>query len=517
MNIAADLDRAAQHWGDRAALFFGDGSWTFGALDARASEIAAGLEGAGVQPGDRVLIVMGNEAEHVAAWYGIGKAGALPVDLNFVLGDEEWAAIVEDCRPAAVLAGGEYAARLAALPPLQGPDLRLWATGDGTETAAPLAGLGTGAPRRPAVERAGSDPAVIAYTSGTTGRPKGVVHDHDRLYHHLDVCREALGYSPDDVVVNLLPLFPLHAFLAQAGLCVHAGCPLVLLGRFDPAVLAAESRRHRLTTGTFVPAIVVALLALPPEARPQFVPGSCFNIGGAPLPPEVRDRFETTFGVTLLQGYGSTEVMGAIAMERPDRRAPWGACGQLFPRLDGLVRVVDDNGNDVEPGGVGEFAVHASRALVRYWGDDAATKEAFLDGEWYRMGDLGRIDEDGFVSVVDRCKDMIIRGGFNIYSAEIERVLHEHPAVAEATVVGVPDERLGEVPVAYVVTRPVVDASPALAETLRATVAGRLGPLKTLASVEFVTAGDLPRNAMGKVLKRELRARLAAGSREGGT
>jgi long-chain acyl-CoA synthetase len=508
MNIAAELDRTARTGGGRAALHFGDDLWTFADLDARASAIATGLESAGVRPGDRVAIAMGNEPEHVAAWYGITKAGALPVDLNILLGDEEWTAILDDCTPRAVVAGAPFAPRLRDLLDRQGEAVGLWATGEvpGTE---PLAGLGAGAPVRPAVDRAGGDPAVIAYTSGTTGRPKGVVHDHDRLRHHLEVCVEALGYGPDDVVINLLPLFPLHAFLAQAGLCVHVGCQLVLLGRFDPAVLTAESRRHRFTTGTFVPAIVGALLALPAEARPQFVPGSQFNIGGAPLPPELRERFESTFGVTLLQGYGSTEVMGAIAMERAGRRPPWGACGELFPRLDGLVRVIDHGGRDVEPGTVGEFAVHASRALVGYWGNETATKEAFVDGEWYRMGDLGRIDEDGFVAVVDRCKDMIIRGGFNIYSAEIERVLCEHPAVAEATVVGWPDERLGEVPVAYVVARPDVTADPSLGDELRRTVAERLGPLKVAERVEFVAPSHLPRNAMGKVLKRELRARRA--------
>jgi long-chain acyl-CoA synthetase len=508
MNIAGELDRTASDRGDRAALHSGDTVWTFADLDARASEVATGLEHAGVRPGDRVMIVMGNEAEHVADWYGITKAGALPVDLNIALGDEEWAAILDDCTPRAVLAGAALAPRMRSL--LDRPDrpAELWAAGDVTG-AAPLAGLGAGTPARPAVPRQGGDPAVIAYTSGTTGVPKGVVHDHDRLRHHLDVCVEALGYGPDDVVVNLLPLFPLHAFLAQAGLCVHVGCQLVLLGRFDAAVLAAESRRHRFTTGTFVPAIVGALLALPPEARPQFVAGSRFNIGGAPLPPEIRERFEAAFGVTLLQGYGSTEVMGAIAMERAGRRPPWGACGELFPRLEGFVRVVDDDGHDVAAGTVGEFAVHASRAMVGYWGNEAATKEAFVDGQWYRMGDLGRIDGDGFVAVVDRCKDMIIRGGFNIYSAEIERVLSEHPAVAEGTVVGWPDKRLGEVPVAYVVTRPDVAAGDALGDELRRTVAERLGPLKVVERVEFVAPFDLPRNAMGKVLKRELRARLA--------
>jgi long-chain acyl-CoA synthetase len=251
---------------------------------------------------------------------------------------------------------------------------------------------------------------------------------------------------------------------------------------------------------------------MPEEARPVFARGRAFNIGGAALHPEVRDRFEAAFGVTLVQGFGSTEVMGAVAMERADRRAPWGSCGSVWPGAEELVRVVDDEGRDVPAGDVGEFVVHCTRATAGYWEHPDLTDEAFFDGEWFRMGDLGRIDNEGFVYLLDRKKDMIIRGGFNIYSAEIERVLNEHPAVAVAVVVGVEHERLGEVPRAYVVLTPDQQPSDELESALRATATERLGALKSPDEINFVTFDALPRNAMGKVLKRELRASVADAS-----
>jgi fatty-acyl-CoA synthase len=195
-------------------------------------------------------------------------------------------------------------------------------------------------------------------------------------------------------------------------------------------------------------------------------------------------------------------------MERIDDRAPWGSCGSLWPGMSvgTLVRVVDDDGVDVAPGEVGEFLVHRDRALLGYWNAPELTAEAFLDGDWYRMGDIGRIDADGFVYLLDRKKDMVIRGGFNIYCAELERVLVEDEAVAEAYVVGAEDAALGEVPKAYIVLRPGQDPSDDLAARLQSAVLARLGKLKALDRVAFVAPTELPRNAMGKVLKRELRS-----------
>jgi long-chain acyl-CoA synthetase len=225
-------------------------------------------------------------------------------------------------------------------------------------------------------------------------------------------------------------------------------------------------------------------------------------VGGAPLQPDQRRRFEDALGIHATQGYGMTEMLGVFVADYDG--APVGSCGRQHPGDPRLVVVLDDDGNEVPAGEVGEIAVHRSCALLGYWNDREQTAAAF-DGDWYRTGDLGRIDVDGYYYIVDRKKDVVIRGGFNIYSAEIERVLDERPEVAESVVVGAPDERLGEVPVAYVVAKG--GAPEELSETLRSYVRDRLGSLKTPERIEIVLYEDLPRNAIGKVMKAELRVR----------
>ncbi len=510
MNIASDLDRAAASRPSHPVMIFDEGRqrWSFEELDLRASRIATGLEQAGVTPGDRVGIAMSSWPEHVASWYGITKAGAVPVDLNILLSDDEWSFILKDCRPSAMLVGADYAKRIAGISAELNPPVPVWVARGGADDGESLDTLGAGTGARPAVERADDDLCVIAYTSGTTGFPKGVMHSHGLLNYQLDTVRDVNGYEADDTIINLTPLFPLHGFLLQPAMAAHVGCTLLMLERFSPQGLASLSRTHVITTGTFVPAIVIALLQMPEEERAQFKKGTSYFVGGAPLHPDVRTRFESAFGVTLLQGFGSTEVMGAIAMERKERRAPWGSCGELWPGAEKKVRVVDEDLRDVPAGEVGEFAVHRSLATKGYWENPDQTRDAFIDGEWFRMGDIGRIDENGFVFLLDRKKDMIIRGGFNIYSAELERALGEHPAVAEPTVLGIPHATLGEVPKAYVVLRPGNEPTDALAEELKELTVRRLGKLKVPEEIEFVALEDLPRNAMGKVLKRELRERV---------
>src|SRR2546423_5718240 len=237
MNVAADLDRSAEVRPDHPALGFDDEQWSYADLDLHASRVANGLEGAGVRAGDRVALFLQNWPEHVAAWYGAAKAGAVPVDVNILLGDEEWAHILSDCRPSAIMCGGDLAERVAKIAANLAQPPTVWvARGDGSVgTAFDDLGFGTG--RRSAIDRADDDLAVIAYTSGTTGLPKGVQHTHGLLRFQLETVTECFDYRADDLVANLLPLFPLHAFLCQAGISVHNGSTLLLLGRFDPAVL----------------------------------------------------------------------------------------------------------------------------------------------------------------------------------------------------------------------------------------------------------------------------------------
>ncbi|BBY83409.1 acyl--CoA ligase [Mycolicibacterium pulveris] len=501
MNVAKRLEAAAQKWSGRTALIFeqGAGTWTYAELDWRASRVASALDRLGVKRGDRLAIFLTNTPDHVAIWFGALKAGVVVVDMNIVLGDEEWRYIVADCTPALIVTSPVFTERVTHLGDELGIPVieqgELWRT-----DAEP--------PSTTSVDVDDEELAVIAYTSGTTGLPKGVMHCHQRLDLAIELMGEVRSIGVDDVVPTFLPLFPLHANLSQAGNAIACGASLLLMEKFDPESFTELSRRLRISAGTVVPAIIAAMLAMPEQNQPRFADGARLSVGGAPLAPATREAFENRFSVHLCQGFGSTEIMGAIAMEREDRKAPWGSCGELWPGLaeNGLVRVVDDRGKDVAPGETGEFLVHRDRALLGYWNSPQLTEEAFIDRNWFRTGDVGRIDEEGFVYLLDRKKDMIIRGGFNIYTAEIERVLAENPVVAEAHVVGVPDAVLGEVPKAYVVLNPNVSADGELAEKLMEHVRDRLGRLKVVDHVVFIDAAALPRNAMGKVLKRELRA-----------
>jgi long-chain acyl-CoA synthetase len=500
MNFAGELDQAAEARPDHPALVFDAGarSWSFRELDLRASRVATGLEDAGARVGDRVAILMKNWPEHVAAWYGVAKAGAVPVDISTALGDDEWDFILRNCTPYAVLCGAELAPRLQRITSHLATKPRLWVARPNADLHGAFDALEDLAPdsgRRPAVDRGDDDLAVIGYTSGTTAVPKGVMHKHGLLIRHVAALTKNFGFSANDHRLNVLPLFTLHGFLTQPGATIHVQCALLMFERFVPEDLFEVSQHYIIDSATLVPAMLVALVELPPERRPKLAGDGVFFAGSAPLAPELRKRFEEMYGVRVLHGYGSTEVMCGVACERRGTQAPLGSAGRLFDGLEGLVRIVDDDGADVSPGEVGEFVVHKSVAMMGYWNAPDATADAFLDGEWYRMGDLGRMDADGYLYVSDRKKDMIIRGGFNIYSAEIERLLVGEPEVAEAIVVASPHDRLGEVPHAFVVLRSGVDE--------------RLGKLKAPERITFIRWEDVPRNPMGKPLKRDLRDRLS--------
>jgi acyl-coenzyme A synthetase/AMP-(fatty) acid ligase len=256
-----------------------------------------------------------------------------------------------------------------------------------------------------------------------------------------------------------------------------------------------------------------ALTALPADERPDLSGIKTMSCGGAPLHPDARAELERTLGVHLTQGYGLTEILGAFVMDI-DGTAPYGASGRVYPPgFHETLRIQDDDGNPLPRGEAGEIAFHRTKATIGYWPDQPAIP---ANSDWFPTGDIGKLDDDGYLYLLDRKKDVILRGGFTIYSAEIERVLMEDPAISEATVIGVPDRRVGEVPVAYVVlaerARPVDQA----AETMRlqALVRQRLGGLKALDAVVLSTYGELPRNALNKVIKADLRLRHRAGRRE---
>jgi long-chain acyl-CoA synthetase len=500
-NVAWDLVARAEELPEAPALHYSDGdcAWSYRRLAAEAAAVTAWLAATDVRPGDRVALFVGSWPEHVAAWYGALAAGAIVVDVNYILGNDDWRRLLQDSSPAAVVAASAFRERLEELGVTRSLPV-LWAEE-----------CGIGWPQIPPdeldpVRVDADDVALVAYTSGTTGEPKGVMHTHGGIRRQLELLGEAQPYRAGDVVYQAVPLFALPGYLPQVASTLRAGGSVFLADRFDAAGLAAASRRFPFTYITLAAPMLDAILRLPERDRPEFRALRTMTAGGAPLQPEVRARFEELVGVPLSQGYGMTEMIGVMVVDY-EGDAPWGSCGRIRPLDSKAIVVLDDDGATLPPDEVGEFAVHRDCTMVGYWGKPELFAAQF-SGDWFRTGDIGKIDDAGFFYLLDRKKDMIIRGGFNIYSAEIERVLTEHPGVAEATVVGAPDERLGEVPVAFIVLTDGATESPRLADELLAECRDRLGSLKTPAWVRVVDADDLPRNALRKVKKRELRDSL---------
>ena len=499
VNIVDALVRAAARRPHHPALAFGpdDDIWTYRRLAAEVATISARLVVRGGEIGDRVAIVMPNWPEHVAAWFGAAHAGRIVVDLNTLVGDEEWKSMLADTTPVAVATSSTFAPRIEKILAEIGSDAEVWVV----ET--PGDGFGATTEVLPPAFDVGPDGvAVVAYTSGTTGLPKGVMHTHDAVLRQAEILRTTLHHDEDSVFYVAVPLFALQAFVPLAVSSMYVGGTLVLAERFDPRALAAASRRWPITYITTSAPMLAMIIDLPIPERPVFPALKQLTSGGASLHAEVKERFEEALGVRVSQGYGMTEMLGGIVGDYRGG-APRGSCGRLYPEDPNLVAILDDDGNVVPPGEVGELSLARSAAPSGYWKRPDLMDEAFRDG-WFRTGDIARVDADGYFWIVDRKKDMIIRGGFNIFSAEIERVLNDHELVAESTVIGRPHERLGEVPVAYVV--PIGGADRAeVAAVLAPYARERLGKLKTPEEIVVVDFDDLPRNAIGKVVKPELR------------
>ncbi|HEX4530882.1 MAG TPA: class I adenylate-forming enzyme family protein [Acidimicrobiia bacterium] len=502
VNVAGDLARTASARPADVALWYeqGDHAWRYERLLAEAAAVMTWLCAHGVRPGDRVVLLMGSWPEHVAAWYAILAAGAVVVDVNYIVQDEEWRYVLQDSEPAAVIGGAPFRARLTPLATEAGEVPILWAEQRGAGW------VGADAHDFEPVDRVGDDVAVIAYTSGTTGLPKGVMHTHGLIDRQLRLLADVQEYRAGDVLYQAIPLFALQGYLPLVASAVRAGGAVFLADRFDATELSRASRRFGFTYLTLSAPMLDAIMRLPEPEQPVFPALRLLTAGGAPLQPEIRARFEELVGVPVSQGFGMTEVLGVLVADY-EGDAPWGSCGRIRPLESRDIVVLDDDGHVLGAGEVGEFAVHRDCVMAGYWGRPDLYAEQFT-GDWFRTGDIGKIDDAGYFFVLDRKKDVIIRGGFNIYSAEIERVLSEHPAVAEATVVGAPDEHLGEVPVAFVVPSDSSADREVLADKLLGATRERLGSLKTPVWIRVVDADDLPRNALRKVQKRALRDSL---------
>jgi long-chain acyl-CoA synthetase len=351
-------------------------------------------------------------------------------------------------------------------------------------------------PRREVVDRAPDDTAVILYTSGTTGTPKGAELTHANLKTNCEITRDMFGIGGDVVTLGALPLF--HSFGQTCGMnaTLAAGGTLSLIPRFDPGKALEIIERDRVNLFQGVPTMYSALLHH--EGHEKFDTATlelCVS-GGSAMPVELMRSFEEAFGCKILEGYGLSESSPVASFNRPDRERKPGSIGIPIEGVE--MKVVDDDGNDVPQGEVGEIVIRGHNVMKGYWNKPDETGETLIDG-WLHTGDIAKIDEDGYFFIVDRKKDLIIRGGYNVYPREIEEVLYEHPAVREAAVIGVKDDNLGEEVGAAVALK---DGEEASAQELRDFVKEQVAAYKYPRRVWFVD--DLPKGPTGKILKREI-------------
>lgn len=491
LNLAEAVTRSAERHGDKLAVRLDQIQLTYAQLDEMSAKAAAMLRDRGVEPGDRVGLMLPNVPAFVVLYYGILRAGAIVVPMNVMLKRREVDYFLEDS-----------GARLL----LTSDDLREEAEAGAAEANAEVMALERGglpdwlAPYEadPAVaETAPDDTAVILYTSGTTGQPKGAELTHANLDRNADVvCTTLTQVGPGDIVLGALPLFHSFGQTAAMNASLRAGACLALLPRFEPEAALEMMQTLGATVFLGVPAMYTAILNH--TNRERFDLGSlrtCVS-GGQSMPVELLRGFEEVFGCKILEGYGLSETSPVACQNRPDRERKPGSIG--IPIEGTEMKIVDASGDEVPDGEVGEILIKGPNVMKGYWLRPDATAETVRDG-WLHSGDLGRRDSDGYFYVVDRMKEMIIRGGYNVYPREVEEVLYEHPEVVEAAVVGFPDPTCGEEIGAAVVLREGASAS---AEDLREHVKSQLAAYKYPREIWFLD--ELPKGPTGKILKREI-------------
>ncbi|MBI5505400.1 MAG: o-succinylbenzoate--CoA ligase [Deltaproteobacteria bacterium] len=474
-------------------------------LDRRCNRTADMLARAGIRPADRVALLLMNSVEFVESFFAIAKLGAIVVPLNWRLAPDELAFILGDSGARTLIFGAEFAAVVADLHGRgnAGTDVRDWIQAGGAALA-PFArsyeALHAAAGETPpAIGGGENDELYIMYTSGTTGLPKGAVHTHASVIAACQTINATEDVRYRDVYLVAVPLFHVAA-LTPFTANVYRGSTSVVLRAFDPVKVWNLIEQEKVTCMIAVPAMLNVM-----QQAPNCRTVDCSSLrwvmsGAAPVPVTLIETY-TAQGIDIHQVYGLTESCGPACLTSPEdavRKA--GSTGKPFFHTD--VRVVHVTGDDVMPGEVGEVLIRGRHLMKGYWKRPRDTAETIRDG-WLYTGDLATVDDEGFVYIQDRKKDMIISGGENIYPAEIENVLLQHPDVRDAAVIGQPDEKWGESPVAIVVAARAIDPADILNFT-----SGKLARYKQPRDIHFVE--EIPRNASGKILKRVLRVRFAA-------
>ena len=490
MNLASLLTGSAERDPDHVAVRLDDLELTYGALDGATAHVAGLLRDHDFQPGDRVGIMLPNVPYFPAVYYAVLRAGGVVVPMNVLLKRREVAFYLNDSGAKLLFAWHAFA-----------DDAEAGAADAGTECILVTPGafeeqVGAATPDTSVADTADDDTAVILYTSGTTGTPKGAELTHLNLSRNAEGSRNLFGLGDEAITLGALPLFHSFGQTCSMNATLGGGGTLTLIPRFDPGKALEIIQRDGVNIFQGVPTMYGAMLHLP--ERDRFDTGSlklCAS-GGSAMPVELLRGFEEAFGCTILEGYGLSESSPVASFNHRDRERKPGSIGTPIAGVE--MGVVDEDGHELPQGEVGEIVIRGHNVMKGYFNRPDATAETIRDG-WLHTGDMGRVDEDGYFFIVDRKKDMIIRGGYNVYPREIEEVLYEHPAVREAAVLGIPHDEYGEEVAAAVALKDDAQATP---EELRDFVKEQVAAYKYPRQVWIVE--DLPKGPTGKILKREI-------------
>ncbi|MGW5520459.1 long-chain-fatty-acid--CoA ligase [Nocardia africana] len=489
MNLPELLAGAIDRYPNRPALRFAETVLTYSEFGRQVSAVAGWLSTeAGIRPGDRVVLLIENCFAFPIWYHGVLEAGGVVVPLNPLLRRSEIEYHVTDCG-ASLIAATDTALEEATAAVDRVGLVRV--PGDGAPptppSARPLGHCGVASP---------DDVAVLLYTSGTTGRPKAAQLSHANLMSNAEMFARHFTCTSEDVILGALPLF--HTFGQTCGMnaSITVGACLALISRFEPQTVFDHIRRNNVTIFEGVPTMYSMLLNAPGAQDAALDSLRLCASGGASLPVDVLESFEEKFGCIILEGYGLSETSPVASFNHRDARKP----GSVGRPVEGVqMRVVDDAKKVCGVGEVGEIQIKGPNVMLGYWQRREASKEVMDEDGWFTSGDLGRVDDDGYFYIVDRKKDLIIRGGYNVYPREIEEVLYTHPDIIEAAVIGLPDHRLGEEIGAAIVLR---DGAHCTADDVREFVRERVAPYKYPRHVWRLDT--LPKGGSGKILKRAI-------------
>lgn len=490
-NLATLLTESAEKFPERTAVRLDEVAIPYAALDQTSKLVAGLLQSKGVKAGDRVGIMLPNVPHFPMVYFGILRLGARVVPMNVLLTAREVKHYLSNSGAKVVVAWEDFAP--AAVEAAEGTDTEVIQVNP-TNVGDLIAGI---EPFDEVAEVEADDTAVILYTSGTTGTPKGAELTHANIRSNVEAIHRLFDPSEEDVFFGGLPLFHVFGQTVAMNGAFAIGAELTLLPRFDPSKALEIIQRDKVSVFMGVPTMYAAMLQAPNRSEYDISSLRLCVSGGAALPVEIIRAFESEFNTPILEGYGLSETSPVASFGRVDmERKP----GTIGTPIDGVeMRIVGEDGNVLGVGDIGELQIKGPNVMKGYWEMEEATAKAIDADGWFASGDMATVDEDGYYSIVDRKKEMILRGGYNVYPREVEEVLYEHPAIAEAAVMGIPHDELGEEIVAIIAFKEGESASEdEVREHAKAGVAAYKYPRHVL------IVDELPKGPTGKILKREI-------------